>query len=164
MSLSRTTGPVSRRLHGGRHQPDISTPGRAECCRGNGSPGLIARRAGPVVRGAVRGKGRESTRSRACALRVVSRRASQVGPGRRGAGSMPLALRISHTVDAATFTPSPANSPWILRYPQLGFSRASRRTRALMCLRVVGRSCRAWTWRPSGGGRCPGASARWCPG
>jgi hypothetical protein len=27
-----------------------------------------------------------------------------------------------------------------------------------------GRSCRAWTWRPSGGGRCRGASAGSCPG
>jgi hypothetical protein len=35
-----------------------------------------------------------------------------------------------------------------------GFSRASRRTRALMFRRVAGRSCLAWTWRPSGGGRC----------
>jgi len=43
------------------------------------------------------------------------RNCDQVGPVRRGAGSMPLALRISHTVDAATFTPRPASSPWILR-------------------------------------------------
>src|ERR1035438_2883101 len=52
---------------------------------------------------------------------------------------MPLALRISHTVDAATFMPSPASSPWILRYPQPGFSRASRRTSARMLRRVAGR-------------------------
>ncbi len=45
---------------------------------------------------------------------------------------MPLVLRISQTVDAATLTPSPASSPWILRYPHPGFSRASRRTRAVM--------------------------------
>ena len=31
------------------------------------------------------------------------------------AGSMPLILRISPTVDAATLTPRPASSPWILR-------------------------------------------------
>jgi hypothetical protein len=30
-------------------------------------------------------------------------------------------LWISHAVDAATFTPRPASSPWILRYPQPGF-------------------------------------------
>jgi hypothetical protein len=36
-------------------------------------------------------------------------------------------------------TPSPASSPWILRYPHSGFSRASRRTRALMFRRVAGR-------------------------
>jgi hypothetical protein len=52
---------------------------------------------------------------------------------------MPLALRISRTVDAATFMPSPASSPWILRYPQPGFSRASRRTSARMLRRVAGR-------------------------
>ena len=43
------------------------------------------------------------------------RNCDQVGPVRRGAGSMPLVLRISHTVDAATLTPRPASSPWILR-------------------------------------------------
>jgi hypothetical protein len=52
---------------------------------------------------------------------------------------MPLALRISQTVDAATVTPRPASSPWILRYPHSGFSLASRRTRALMFRRVAGR-------------------------
>jgi hypothetical protein len=67
------------------------------------------------------------------------RNCDQVGPVCRRAGWMPLALRISHTVDAATFTPSPASSPWILRYPQPGFSRASRRTRAWMFRRVIGR-------------------------
>jgi hypothetical protein len=36
-------------------------------------------------------------------------------PGSRGAGSIPAFFRISHTVDAATFTPRPASSPWILR-------------------------------------------------
>ena len=58
------------------------------------------------------------------------RNCDQVGPVRRGAGPMPLILRISHTVDAATLTPRPASSPWIRRYPHSGFSRASRRTRA----------------------------------
>ena len=37
------------------------------------------------------------------------------------------------------WTPSPASSPWILRYPQPGFSRASRRTSARMLRRVAGR-------------------------
>jgi hypothetical protein len=58
---------------------------------------------------------------------------------RRGAGSIPAFFRISHTVDAAIFTPRPASSPWILRYPHSGFSRASRRTSALMFRRVAGR-------------------------
>ena len=55
------------------------------------------------------------------------RNCRQVGPVRRsGAGEMPLVLRISHTVDAATLTPRQASSPWILRYPHSGFSLASR--------------------------------------
>src|SRR6516164_9040590 len=48
------------------------------------------------------------------------RNCAQAGPVLRGAGLMPLALRISHTVDAATLTPRPASSPWILRYPHPG--------------------------------------------
>jgi hypothetical protein len=39
----------------------------------------------------------------------------QAGPVRRGAGSIPAFSRISHAVDAASFTPGPASSPWILR-------------------------------------------------
>src|ERR1019366_6499525 len=80
------------------------------------------------------------------------RNCDQAGPDRRGAGSIPAFLRISHAVDAATFTPRPASSPWILRYPHSGFSRASRRTRALMFRRVAG--------RPAGfGGHGPGGPA-----
>ena len=63
----------------------------------------------------------------------------QVGADRRGAGSITAFLRISHTVGAATVTPRPASSPWILRYLHSGFSRASRRTGALMFRRVAGR-------------------------
>jgi hypothetical protein len=43
------------------------------------------------------------------------RTCDQAGPDRRGAGSIPAFLRISHAVDAAAFTPRPASSPWILR-------------------------------------------------
>ena len=43
-----------------------------------------------------------------------------------------------HGLDAAIFTPRPASSPWILRYPRSVFYRASRRTRALMLRRVAG--------------------------
>ena len=39
----------------------------------------------------------------------------QVGTDRRDAGSIPAFLRISHTVEAAIFTPRPASSPWIRR-------------------------------------------------
>jgi hypothetical protein len=67
------------------------------------------------------------------------RNCDHVGPVRRRARPVPLALRISHAVDAATLTPRPASSLWILRYPHSGFSQASRRTRALMFLRAAGR-------------------------
>ena len=43
------------------------------------------------------------------------RNCDQAGQVRRRAGLMPLALRMSQTVDAATLTPRPASSPWILR-------------------------------------------------
>ena len=46
------------------------------------------------------------------------RNCRHVGPDRRGAGSMPAARRISHTVDGATAMPSFASSPWIRRCPQ----------------------------------------------
>jgi hypothetical protein len=42
------------------------------------------------------------------------RNCGQVGAVRRGAGSIPALFRISHTVDAAIFTPRPASSPWII--------------------------------------------------
>jgi hypothetical protein len=61
------------------------------------------------------------------------------GPDRRGAGSIPAFFKISRTVDAATFAPRLVSSPRILRSPHPGFSRASRRTRALMLRRVAGR-------------------------
>ena len=56
-----------------------------------------------------------------------------------GAGSMPLALRISQTVDAATLTPRPASSPWILRYPQFGVLAGQPADQGLMFRRVAGR-------------------------
>jgi len=41
-------------------------------------------------------------------------------------------MRIVHTVEAATWWPSPTSSPWMRRYPHLGFSRAMRSTSARM--------------------------------
>ena len=43
----------------------------------------------------------------------------QVGPVRRGAGSILAFFKISHTAGAETRTPRPASSPWILRFPRL---------------------------------------------
>jgi hypothetical protein len=67
------------------------------------------------------------------------RNCRQFGPERRGAGSMPAACRISHTVDGATVTPSFVSSPWIRRCPHSGFSFARRTTRRAMPGAVGGR-------------------------
>ena len=48
----------------------------------------------------------------------VGLRGQELAPGRPGpsrAGSMPAAFRIVHTVDAATWWPSPTSSPWMRR-------------------------------------------------
>jgi len=58
------------------------------------------------------------------------RNCTQLGPERLGAGSSPQQFRIDHTVEAPTRYPSPASSPWILRYPQVGLSTARRLTNA----------------------------------
>jgi hypothetical protein len=52
-------------------------------------------------------------------------------------------------VDAVTLTPGPASSPWILLYPQPGFSWASRRTSARMLRRVAGRPVLPHADRPA---------------
>jgi hypothetical protein len=69
--------------------------------------------------GAVEQAGREESRAR-IASAWERKNCDQAGPVRRRAGPVPLALRISPTVDAATLTPKPASSPWILRYPPFG--------------------------------------------
>jgi hypothetical protein len=57
------------------------------------------------------------------------RNCRQVGPVRRGAGSVPAACGISQMVDGATVTPSFLSSPWIRRCPRSGFSFARRTAR-----------------------------------
>ncbi|WP_323178695.1 hypothetical protein [Streptomyces sp. NBC_01381] len=52
----------------------------------------------------------------------LRRNCAQVGPERRGAGSIPALFRIAQTVEAPTGRPARASSPAILRYPQCGFS------------------------------------------
>ncbi len=47
----------------------------------------------------------------ACAVR----NSAQVGPDRRGDGSMPWCFKIAQTLDAAMATPKVKSSPWIRR-------------------------------------------------
>jgi hypothetical protein len=75
----------------------------------------------------------------------AARNCRHVGPERRGAGSMPAARRISHTVDGAIFTPSFVSSPWIRRCPHSRFSLARRTTRRATPGAVGGRpGLRRW--------------------
>lgn len=67
------------------------------------------------------------------------RKSAQGLEERSGAGSTPVSVKISHTVETATFTPRTSSSPWTRRYPQLGFSRARRNTRARTGRTVRGR-------------------------
>jgi hypothetical protein len=72
----------------------------------------------------------------------VRLRAQELGPrgsARRGAGSMPELVRIFQTVEAPIWKPSPVSSPWIRRYPQVGFSMARRMIRARMPAGTAGR-------------------------
>ncbi len=63
----------------------------------------------------------------------------QVGPDRRGAGSIPASCRICHTVEAAIRWPSLTSSPWTRRCPHAGFSVAMRITSFLIVAGVDGR-------------------------
>ncbi len=58
---------------------------------------------------------KEVAREDGVGLGAQESRPGRPGPARCRAGSIPLTLRISHTVDAAILIPRPASSPWILR-------------------------------------------------
>src|ERR1022692_4886511 len=66
------------------------------------------------------------------------RNCGQVGPVRRGAGPVPLVLRISHTVGAATLAPRPASSPWILRLCRILHNRSYAECRLGFRVRPTG--------------------------
>ncbi len=67
------------------------------------------------------------------------RNCRQIGPARGGAGSMPAACRMFHTVDGATAMPGFVSSPWMRRCPHSGFSFARRTTRRAVPGNVGGR-------------------------
>ena len=56
------------------------------------------------------------------------RNCAHVGPAHRGAGGIPAAVRISYTVEAASWMPRPASSPWIRSVAPACVSRARRNT------------------------------------
>ena len=72
-------------------------------------------------------------------LAWACRNCRQVGPARRGAGSMPAACRIFHMVDGATAMPIFVSSPWMRRCPHSEFSFARRTTRRAVPGNVGGR-------------------------
>ena len=61
---------------------------------------------------------------------------------RDGAGGMRWRLRIRRIVEAPTRWPSLSSSPWSLMYPQRGFSRAIRTTKAARTSSIGGRPAR----------------------
>jgi hypothetical protein len=85
----------------------------------------------------------------------------------RGAGLRRRARKIRRTVASLTWWPSRHSSPCTRRYPQAGFSRASRSTRSRMSwlvrgrpgrlgyvhLRLISRRCQASS--------VPGVTSRW---
>ena len=62
-----------------------------------------------------------------------------VGRVRLGDGSMPWRRRTAQTLEGTRRSPIVASSPWILRYPQVGFSLANRRTISTVPVGTLGR-------------------------
>jgi hypothetical protein len=91
----------------------------------------------------------------------VGLRGEELCPGRSGPqwGRIDAgAFKIVQTVEAVTQWPSPTSSPWIRRYPHVGFSRAIRSTRAWIDCEVGG-GLVVVVGRSSGGRRGGRASA-----
>jgi len=88
---------------------------------------------------------------------VTGFRWSQVTSERSGAGSMSLLRGICHTVVWPIWCPSPMSSPWMRRYPHVGFSVASRTISRRSPTGVGGRPGR----RRGGWVQCR-AMRRWC--
>ena len=75
--------------------------------------------------------------------RLVRRNRRQlVSVSRNGAGGMRWRLRMRRIVEAPTRWPSVSSSPWIRLYPQRGFSRAIRTTKAASTSSTGGRPVR----------------------
>ena len=93
-----------------------------------------------------RGHGAKSTWKKSTAsmlLACVRRNCRQlVSVCRNGAGGMRRRFRIRRIVEAPTRWPSSSSAPWILMYPQRGFSRAIRTTKAVSTSPIGGRPVR----------------------
>jgi hypothetical protein len=80
------------------------------------------------------------------AVACARRNSGQVGPELLGAGPVPCRRKMAHTLEGESRTPMVASSPWIRRYPQVGFSLARRRTTETVPIGNAGRPGR----RPRG--------------
>src|SRR3954451_14354369 len=83
----------------------------------------------------------EVDREHAGRLRAQELPPTGVG-GRTGAAGIRWRCRIRRIVEAPTRWPSVSSSPWILTYPQRGFSRAIRTTKATRTSSIDGRPIR----------------------
>lgn len=89
----------------------------------------------------------------------------QVGPVRRGAGSIPAPCMICHAVELAIGWPSLTSSPWTRRCPQVGLPVAIRITSLRIAAAVGGRpGCRRLVLVPFAGDQPPGARRAAWPG
>ena len=104
--------------------------------------GLAARKAGVLVR-LSREWDLERLRSASTGAAAGFFRRAQ-DTSRRGAGSMPARSSSSHTVLGATVNPSRTSSPWMRRWPHVGFSAAIRRINCRSCGGIDGRPGGRW--------------------
>jgi hypothetical protein len=80
------------------------------------------------------------------AVACARRNSGQVGPELLGAGPVPCRRKMAHTLEGASRTPMVASSPWIRRYPHVGFSLVRRRTTETVPVGSAGRPGRRPEW------------------
>jgi hypothetical protein len=127
-------------------------------------PGGVLYHGQNIGRGAVEQVGREEV-ARRIASAWERRNFGQAGPDRRGARSSPAFSEFPTPSRPLPSLPGRPARRGSCGTPIRG-SRGPAGGPGPGCCggSQAGRSCRAWTWRPSGGGRCRGASAGSCLG